>query len=168
MFCPKCNVTLPAGQFCPTCGTTLIAPPVEATPYLALVKKGLDPKKRNLIIIGGVLVVVLAVVLGFKISADQAEAKRKDGLISNALMYCDIADSDVTMFDARHMKMDDDFSLGTGVGMTGQACVMKQLGGPSNSYDIIYGNYKKTTYVYGEVTIILDWSNYSSIEIMVK
>jgi len=167
MFCPKCSTSATSGQFCSKCGTTLIQPPTATVSSPTAFAQTPKTKPNSKVIIGASLAVVLAIGIGFKVSGDIAESERKDNLIADALEFCGVSEVDVTRYDKRHVLLSNGDSSNL-VTMKEQGCVMNELGGPSDSYDIIFANYDRTTYEYGEVRIVLDYvSSDSTTEIWV-
>ena len=158
MFCPKCNATMPSGQFCSVCGTTLIQPPsVSTSSTLGLAAAPKSKPKAKIIIVASV-VATLAIAIGVKVSIDLADSSRKDNLIAEALQFCGVSEADVVRYDNRHVLLSNGDSSNM-VTMKEQGCVMSELGGPSNSDDIIFKNYSRETYEYGEVRIVLDYES---------
>lgn len=170
MFCPKCNKNFADGQFCSVCGTTLIAPAVTATETYKPTENRQKPKKKMLIIFGSVLAFLLLAGGVTKVISDKAESDRKDKLISSALEYCDVSESEVVTYDSRHVLLSNYDSDYRYVPMTDQACIIEELGAPSDSYKTILDTFQRKIYRYGDVTVALDFSSAkgSTAEIWVK
>lgn len=173
MYCPKCNLNTPTGQFCSVCGTTLLAPPAGASPTpVAIVQKPANPKgNRKLVtIILCAVAIVGAIAGGVALTGVNSE---KDNKISVAMEFCDLSENQVLRYGPRHVLLSNE-DFGRLASMEDQGCVMEQLGGPTDSYDIIFSNYELNIYRYGDVKIALDWNDdeygdsYSTMEIWVE